>query len=71
MFVSLLDDITVYEKVRVHFIGWRQDDIYGVLAVHQGSRQGVPEHERVHTVAGPAGSLKQLPDMHVISVKFY
>jgi hypothetical protein len=39
--------------------------------VQHGSREGVPEHERVHTVAGPTGSLKQLPDMQVIAVKLH
>jgi hypothetical protein len=39
--------------------------------VHHGSSEGVQEHERVHTVAGPAGSLKQLPDMHFLAVKLH
>lgn len=66
-----MDDITVYEKVWVYFIGWRQHDVCCVVAVHHGSGEGVPEHERVHTVTGPAGSLKQLPDMHFVAVKLH
>jgi hypothetical protein len=34
--------------------------------VENGDSEGVPEHQRVHTVAGPAGSLKQLPDMRLL-----
>jgi hypothetical protein len=62
-----MDDVTLYEKVRVYFIGRRQHDVYCVVAVQHGSSEGVPEHQRVHTVAGPAGSLKQLPDMHFVA----
>ena len=71
MFVSLVDDITVYEKVWVDFIGRWQQDICRVRAMQNGCSEGVPEHERIHTVAGPAGSLKQLPDMHFVAVKLH
>ena len=65
VYVGFLDDITLYEKVWVHFIGWRQHDVPRVFAVEYSSGKGVQEHTLVYTVAGPAGSLKQSPTAYV------
>jgi len=55
--LGLVDDFIVEEVVWEDFVDWRQDDVFGVLAVDNSDGESVDEHTLVDVLASPCSNM--------------